>query len=103
MLGAFNIRVGSYAVALLDPPPDTVAELVTKPGALFATFTVNEICGYALPAASTSDRVQGPAGCVQFQPVPFMLVAVRLGGNKSVTVTTVPSVGPAPELETLMR
>jgi hypothetical protein len=96
--------VGSFAVAGLGvPPPDTVAEFVTKPGTLFATFTVNEICGYEAPAASTSDRVHGPAGCVQFQPVPDMLVAVRPCGNESVTVTGVPSVGPDPGLETVMR
>jgi hypothetical protein len=94
--------VGSFAVALLDPPPDTVAELVTKPSALSATFTVNWIGGYALPTASTSDRVQGPAGGGQFQPVPLMPVAVRPCGNESVTVTGVPSVGAVPELETPM-
>ena len=66
--------VGSVAVSLakfVSPPPATVVEFVKVPVAPAATFTVTVMTGYADPFASTSDRVQGPAGAVQAQPVPI--------------------------------
>ena len=41
-------------------------------------------------------RVHGPDGCVQVHAAPEIAVAVRPGGSVSVTITVLPSVGPAP-------
>jgi len=41
--GGGVIVVGFIPVALADPPPDTVTEFVTDPGAFPATFTVTVI------------------------------------------------------------
>jgi hypothetical protein len=41
--------VGSVAVMVDAPPPDTVTELVTDDGAFVATFTVTVIGGKVVP------------------------------------------------------
>src|SRR5580765_4422269 len=86
--------------ALMSPAVVTVAVLVMFGGALPATFAVSVIDGYAPPAASESLRTHGPAGCVQVQPAPPMLVAISPAGRPSLTVT-VPPVGPSPTLLTV--
>src|SRR5690349_8287565 len=97
--------VGSVAVllaALMSPPPDTVAVLVTLAGALAATFTASVMGGYEAPEASASARVQvevGPAA--QVQPAPLMAAAARPAGSVSVTVTA-PALGAVPALRTVM-
>ena len=50
------------------------------------------------------NRLQGPDGCVQLQPVPLIDVAVRpAGGSVSVTVTVLPDwTSPGPRLLTVM-
>jgi len=89
--------VGSLAAllpVLSSPPPDTVTLLVTEAGALLATSTKRVSGGYLVPAASgvlPPNRLQGPAGGVQLQPLPLIDVAVRpAGGSVSVTVTVLP-------------
>src|SRR5258708_38560843 len=84
---------------LCSPPPDTVAVLVTLDGAFTATFTVSVIRLKLAPTPIDSLRVHGPAGCVQFQLVPLIAVAVSPEGTVSLTETW-PLVGPFPELVT---
>src|SRR5215469_9835068 len=98
------IVVGSVAVLLLvltSPPPETLALLVTMPGALLATFTVNVMGGYEEWAESASLRVQVSVPSVHDHPVPLMAVAVSPVGTVSVTVTVLPSVCLAPMLVTV--
>ena len=75
--------VTSEALAVAEPPPDTVARFVTTGGALAATLTVTVIGFVMLPEPMTSLRVQdGPA---QVQPGPAMETSVRPAGRVSVT------------------
>jgi hypothetical protein len=88
--------VGSLAVSFEtfdSPPPDTVTVLVITDGASIATFTVRVIGGYFAAEASVSEREQVSEASLQFHPVPAIAVAVRPGGNVSVSVTS-PIVGP---------
>jgi hypothetical protein len=86
------MTVRSLALAPADPPPATVAWLVTRDGGFAATSTVVAIGGQLLPGANESLRVQ--YGRVeQSQPVPLIDTRVKPGGNCSVTVT-VPLVAP---------
>jgi len=43
--GGGPTAVGSVALAMADPPPDTLAWLITCEGALKATFTITVIVG----------------------------------------------------------
>ena len=90
--------MGSVAVSfpvLLSPPPETVAELVTLEGALFATFTVKVIAGKLPLAARALLRVQVSVPKLQVQPVPARPVGMSPAGRLSTTVT-VPLLGPPP-------
>src|SRR5438270_182444 len=85
--GSCVIVVVSLAVsllALISPPPDTVATLVTESAALLAFFCVWVFAVWLLPLASASDRVQLRVPRVQLHPVPLMAVAVRPLGKVSV-------------------
>src|SRR5689334_13863415 len=96
--------VGSVAVllaALVSPPPETVAVLVTLAGALAATFTLSMMGGYEAPALSASARVQVVVASVQVQPLPAIAAAVSPAGSVSVTVT-VPVLDAVPTLVTAM-
>lgn len=83
--------VGFVALAVADPPPDTLTEFVTDAAALLATFTVTVIVELA-PATNTVLFVQVFAA--HAQPVPAMDTSVNPAGIVSVTVM-VPLVGPA--------
>src|SRR5579864_5775919 len=84
--------VGSLAASLLrfsSPPPPMVPLSVSGLDAAWATATVIATGGYALPAASASDRVQvtvWPA-IEQVQPAPDAAVGVSPAGTVSVMVT----------------
>src|SRR5204862_329186 len=94
--------VAELLPALRSPPPDTVAVLATDAGAVAETVTVRVIAGYEELPARTSERVHGPAGWVQVQPVPDMAVATRPEGSVSETVTA-PAVGAAAPLLTAIE
>jgi len=91
--------VGSVPVGeLMAPPPLTVTEFVTEPGAPTA-LTVNVIGSPAAPAAMAVVLVHvavGPAP-LHVQPVPVAALNVRPAGSVSVTVM-VPVVGEVPVL-----
>src|SRR6266545_1614741 len=82
-----------------SPPPDTVAVLVTRIGALPATLTVKVMTGYVPPGPSGLALVQVSVPRLQLQPAPVMAVAVSDGGSVSTTVT-VPVVDAGPLLTT---
>jgi hypothetical protein len=60
----------SPALAIGEPPPDTVTEFVTVDGASMAILAVRVIGGYLTPAVSVSLREQ--VLLEQFQPGPNM-------------------------------
>jgi hypothetical protein len=92
--------VGSVALAVAKPPPETLTWLVTCDGAFRATFTVTVIGGKLIPAASALLVVQ-VGSTVQFHVAPpFIDTRVRPVGIVSVTVT-VPLVGAVPVFDTV--
>src|SRR2546423_376266 len=72
---------------LLSPPPETVAPLVAKFGAVAETFTVTTIGGKLAPGATESERVQVKVGRSVVQPVPLSAVAVSPDGSAFETDT----------------
>ncbi len=92
-----------YYFTGLGGPQELVARVMPIALALQILFMYRQGPFYKWlpPAANALLRVQGPAGCVQVQPVPLMAVAVRPVGTLSVTVT-VPVVGPVPALEAVI-
>ena len=100
--------VRSVAVLLAgftSPPPETTTVFVADAGALFATFTLRLIGGYAPLALSESTLLQltvCPLGGAQDHPEPEAEAGVSPAGAVSVTVTA-PLVAPAPELVTTIE
>jgi hypothetical protein len=87
-----SIIVTSLALALAEPPPETLAWLVSGEDALAATLTVTKTGGKREPPFTTALEVQVlPA---QLQPVPDIATNVSPVGRVSEIVTT-PLVGPA--------
>jgi hypothetical protein len=88
------IRTAPLELAILvRPPPAMVRGTLTVWPRPPVTFPVTVMGGKLAPAATTAELWQVNVANVQVQPVPVMLVAVKLVGG-SVTVT-VPLVGPA--------
>ncbi len=98
------MSVASVPVLLLElvsPPPDTTAVLVSDDGALAETFTINVSAGQEELGDRVSERVHGPAGCVQAHPLPAILTADIPEGTVSETVTW-PVLAPVPTFFTMM-
>src|SRR6185369_5243381 len=81
------IVVGSLAVAVAAPPPDTLTLFVTVDAALADTLTVMVMGGYWLPAGRTSARRHVNVDRVQSHPGPPIAVGARSVGKMSVTKT----------------
>jgi len=91
--GTATMLVELVAVALAEPPPETVTVFVTVVGEVAVTFTVTVMVGYDAPAARASLRVH--VFSPQLQPVPDIEASESPSGRFSVTVT-VPLVAETP-------
>src|SRR4051812_20769580 len=102
------MAVKSEAVLLfgfMSPPPDTATLFVSEIDALFATFTVSVIGGYALLPGIASGRLQVtvcPLGGPQVHPDPVAEIGVSPVGNVSL-IATAPLLAPRPELVTTIE